>query len=145
MWDLEDQLEVEDLKKVVIYTDGAAVPNPGAGGYGVVLRFGKHCKELSGGFALTTNNRMEMMAVIVGLEALKEPCKVDLYTDSKYVMDPIEKGWVYNWRKKGWKRKKNGTVKNLDLWKRPFNDLRQARRNPPLGQRTRWNRRQRAL
>jgi ribonuclease HI len=104
-------LEAKDLKEVIIYTDGGSDPNPGKGGYGVVLMHGKHRKEISGGFRLTTNNRMELYAVIMALRALKEPCKVKLYSDSEYVVNAMTKGWVQNWIKKGWKK-----VKNPDLW-----------------------------
>ncbi len=97
-----------------MYTDGAAKGNPGRGGYGVVLMSGKHRKEISEGFRLTTNNRMELLAVIVGLEALtKKGCDVTIYSDSKYVVDAVEKGWVFNWQKKRFKNKKNP-----DLWLR---------------------------
>jgi ribonuclease HI len=108
------------LKAVTIYTDGAAIPNPGAGGYGVVLRFGKHTKELSGGFAPTTNNRMELMAVIVGLEALKEPCKVTLHSDSQYVVNALTSRAAFRWRDSGWTINASGTkpTKNSDLWER---------------------------
>ena len=100
--------------KINIYTDGAAKGNPGPGGYGVVLMAGKHYKELSAGYRLTTNNRMELLAVIVGLEALKKHHQeVTVYSDSKYVVDAVEKGWVFNWEKKSFKSKKN-----QDLWKR---------------------------
>ena len=99
---------------IIVYTDGASRGNPGPGGYGVVLMSGKHRKELSEGFRKTTNNRMELLAVIKALEALKiEGSKVTVYTDSKYVADAIEKGWVFNWEKKDYKKKKNP-----DLWKR---------------------------
>lgn len=99
---------------IEIYTDGAAKGNPGPGGYGVVLRYKGLEKELSEGFRLTTNNRMELLAVIVALEALKsQRHKVVIYSDSKYVVDSVEKGWVFNWQKKGFKGKKN-----IDLWKR---------------------------
>lgn len=104
------------MKDVEIYTDGACSGNPGAGGWGAVLRFGGHEKELSGGQLETTNNRMELTAVIRGLQALKEPCAVTLTTDSKYVADAISKGWLYGWRKKGWKLSGGGPVKNVDLW-----------------------------
>lgn len=101
---------------VEIYTDGAAEPtNPGPGGYGVVLKSGTRRKELSRGFKWTTNNRMELLAVIVGLEALKGTRNVTVYSDSKYVVDAVEKGWVNKWQKKNWK---NGKAKNIDLWKR---------------------------
>lgn len=100
--------------KITIYTDGAASGNPGPGGYGVLLIAGKHRKELSGGFRETTNNRMELLAVIIGLETLKNPgSDVIIYTDSKYVADAVTKGWVFNWEKKGFKKKKNP-----DLWRR---------------------------
>ena len=110
--------------KVVLYTDGAARGNPdGPGGYGAVLEYvdGKgtlHKKELSQGYVKTTNNRMELMAVITGLEALNRPCTVDVYSDSKYVVDAFNQHWIDGWLKKGWKRGKNEPVKNVDLWKR---------------------------
>ncbi|MDE6501905.1 MAG: ribonuclease HI [Ruminococcus sp.] len=104
------------IKTVEIFTDGACSGNPGAGGYGIVLRYGQHEKELSGGEAHTTNNRMELTGVIVALSALKEPCKVILTTDSKYVADSVVKGWVYNWKNKNW-IKKGEPVPNADLWK----------------------------
>ena len=98
--------------KITIYTDGAARGNPGPGGYGIVLMSGQHRKELSQGYKLTTNNRMELLAVIVALEALKVPdSEVTIYTDSKYVADAVEKGWVFDWEKKQFKKKKNP-----DLW-----------------------------
>ncbi|HKJ44006.1 MAG TPA: ribonuclease HI [Sunxiuqinia sp.] len=100
--------------RIIIYTDGAARGNPGPGGYGVVLMSGSHRKELSDGYELTTNNRMELLAVITGLEALKrENCDVTIYSDSKYVVDAVEKGWVWGWVKKRFKGKKNA-----DLWTR---------------------------
>ena len=100
--------------EIIIYTDGAARGNPGPGGYGVVLLSGSYRKELSQGYKLTTNNRMELMAAISGLEALRiAPCNVSIYTDSKYVSDSVEKRWVFNWVKTGFKGKKNS-----DLWKR---------------------------
>lgn len=99
---------------ITIYTDGSARGNPGPGGYGVVLKFKGHRKELCEGFRLTTNNRMELLAVIKGLEALKgEGFNVEIFSDSKYVVDAVEKGWLNNWVKKGWKN-----VKNVDLWQR---------------------------
>lgn len=110
--------------EVKIYTDGAARGNPnGPGGYGVVLLYvdGKgvtHRRELSGGYAKTTNNRMELMAAIVGLEALIRPCDVELYSDSQYLVKAFNEGWIQNWIRKGWKREKNKEVKNVDLWKR---------------------------
>ncbi len=103
---------------VIIYTDGACLGNPGPGGYGVVLLAGKHRKELSGGFALPTNNRMELLAAIVGLQALTRRCRVLLYTDSQYLRDGIEKGWAKRWRAHGWHRNKKEMAKNADLWQR---------------------------
>ena len=110
--------------KVKIYTDGAARGNPdGPGGYGTVLEFidskGQlHTKELSCGYKKTTNNRMELMAVIAGLEALNRPCEIELYSDSKYVVDAFNQHWIDGWLKKGWKRGKTEPVKNVALWKR---------------------------
>lgn len=109
---------------VKIYTDGAARGNPdGPGGYGSVLEYvdtkGElHVKEISRGYVRTTNNRMELMAVIAGLEALKRPCEVEVYSDSQYVVNAFNQHWVDGWIKKGWKRGKNEPVKNVDLWKR---------------------------
>jgi len=105
------------MKHVIIYTDGACSGNPGPGGWGAILRYGDITKELSGGHPETTNNRMELMSVIAALEALKEPCKVDLYSDSQYIVNAINDGWLDNWRKRGWRRKE-GEVKNIDLWQR---------------------------
>ena len=105
------------IKKGEIFTDGACSGNPGPGGYGVILRFGEHTKELSGGEHETTNNRMELTGVITGLSALKEPCEVTLTTDSKYVVDSITKGWVYGWQKKGWIKSDKKPALNVDLWK----------------------------
>ena len=104
------------MKEVTIYTDGACSGNPGAGGYGVVLMYGAAKKELSEGYEKTTNNRMELLAVVRGLEALKEPCRVNLYSDSKYVVDAIEKGWVVKWKQNGWMRNKKERASNVDLW-----------------------------
>lgn len=105
-------------ERVTIYTDGAAEPNPGPGGYGVVLMSGKHRKELSGGFRKTTNNRMELMAVIVALESLKRPCYVTLFSDSKYVVDSVSRGSVMKWNRNNWFRAPGERAKNVDLWKR---------------------------
>lgn len=105
------------MSKIEIYTDGACSGNPGPGGWGAILRWNGHEKELSGGEADTTNNRMEMMAVIKALEELKKPSEVDLYTDSKYVIDGIEK-WMAGWKAKGWKTAGKKDVKNQGLWKR---------------------------
>lgn len=117
----KDQESKEDKKNqraVEIYTDGACSGNPGAGGYGVVLLYGNKRKEMSEGYRMTTNNRMEVLAVIKGLEALKEPCQVTLYSDSKYVVDAIQKGWVKKWKANGWYRNKKERASNVDLWER---------------------------
>ena len=103
------------MKNVKIYTDGACSGNPGPGGWGAILIYGKVEKELSGGEPATTNNRMELVSVITALTALREPCKVELYTDSQYVANAVNLGWLESWRKRDWKRK-GGEVKNLDLW-----------------------------
>ncbi|MEY2977365.1 MAG: ribonuclease HI [Prochlorotrichaceae cyanobacterium] len=105
-------------KQITIYTDGSCLKNPGPGGYGVVLLYGDHRKELSGGFQHTTNNRMEILAAIVGLETLKEPCQVQLYSDSQYVVNAISKGWAKRWQSKGWMRNKEEKALNPDLWER---------------------------
>ena len=107
-----------EKKNVEIYTDGACSGNPGPGGYGVILRWNGHEKELSGGESNTTNNRMELMGVISALEALKEPCRVSLYTDSKYVVDAVNLGWAKRWKAAGWKKNKTEAAKNPDLWER---------------------------
>ena len=103
------------MKTVTIFTDGACSGNPGPGGWGAMLIYGGKKKEISGGEISTTNNRMELISVINALEALKEPCKVELYTDSQYVVNAINLGWLDSWKQKGWKRK-GGEVKNPDLW-----------------------------
>ena len=105
------------MKKVTIYTDGACSGNPGPGGWAAVLQYGDKTRELSGGEAQTTNNRMELLAAISALELLKEPCEVALYTDSQYLCNAINKGWLKGWKVKGWKRKE-GELKNPDLWQR---------------------------
>lgn len=104
-------------KHVEIFTDGACSGNPGPGGWGAILRYGDKERELSGGEKDTTNNRMELMAAIISLETLKEPCEVSLTTDSKYVMDGITK-WIFGWKKKNWKKADNKPVLNADLWQR---------------------------
>ena len=104
------------MKTVTLYTDGACSGNPGPGGWGAILEFMGHEKELSGGEASTTNNRMELTAVIKGLQALKEPCVVELYSDSKYVIDGLQKGWAASWRKKGWVKSDKKKALNPDLW-----------------------------
>ena len=104
------------MKKVEIYTDGACSGNPGPGGWGAVLIYGAHRKEISGGEPQTTNNRMEIMAVIRGLELLKEPCEVTLTSDSRYVVDAIEKKWAIRWQQNNWMRNKKEPALNADLW-----------------------------
>jgi len=101
-----------------VYTDGSSRGNPGPGGYGAVLKYGQYQRELSQGYRKTTNNRMELLAVIVALEILKEPCRVTVVSDSKYVVDAVSLGWLDGWKRKGWKRGKNEELKNADLWKR---------------------------
>ena len=103
------------MKEVNLYTDGACRGNPGRGGWGAILVYGKFEKVMSGGEAETTNNRMELTAAIEGMRALKEPCIVNLYSDSKYLIDAFLQGWVYNWKKSGWRRGREA-VKNPDLW-----------------------------
>lgn len=106
------------MKTVTLYTDGACSGNPGPGGWGAILSYNGVEKELSGGNANTTNNRMELLAVISGLEALKEPCRVELYSDSKYVIDGLSKGWAASWRKNNWKKADKKPALNPDLWER---------------------------
>ncbi len=105
-------------EQVTIYTDGACLGNPGSGGYGAVLLYGSQRKELSGGFKLTTNNRMEITAALVALEALRESCRVTLYSDSQYLVDAMSKGWAHRWQVNGWKRNKREDAVNPDLWER---------------------------
>ncbi len=104
------------MKQVTLYTDGSCLGNPGPGGWAAILEYAGHEKELSGGEAQTTNNRMELTAAIEGLKALKEPCAVDLYSDSKYLIDAIEKGWVYGWKKRNWMKFDKKPALNPDLW-----------------------------
>ena len=106
------------MKSVILYTDGACSGNPGPGGWGAILMFGEHKSELSGGEPRTTNNRMELTAAIRGLEALKEPCAVELYSDSKYVIDALEKGWARGWRARGCVKADKKPALNPDLWER---------------------------
>ena len=106
------------MKEVTVFTDGACSGNPGPGGWGAILRFGAYEKELSGGEASTTNNRMELSAVIAGLSALKEPCRVTVVTDSKYVYDGMAKGWAEGWRRRGWRRADGSPALNSDPWER---------------------------
>ncbi|WP_243544737.1 ribonuclease HI [Pseudodesulfovibrio tunisiensis] len=106
------------MTRVTIYTDGSCLGNPGPGGYGAVLVYGDNRKELSQGYRNTTNNRMELLAVITALDSLTRSCSVDLYTDSKYVQQAITKDWLGNWQKNGWKTSAKKPVKNQDLWQR---------------------------
>ena len=106
----------KSMKKVTIYTDGACSGNPGPGGWGAVLMYGSHRKELSGYAAETTNNRMELLAAVEALKALKSPCKVDLYSDSAYLVNAWKQHWLDGWRKNGWKNSKKEPVQNQDLW-----------------------------
>ena len=107
-----------DKKRVILYTDGACSGNPGAGGWGAILIFNGHERELSGGEEQTTNNRMELMAVIKGLEALKYPCEVEIYSDSAYTVNAFVNGWISSWEKNGWKKADKKAVLNTDLWER---------------------------
>jgi len=104
------------LKQVVLFSDGACLGNPGPGGYGAILAYGAHRRELSGGFRLTTNNRMELTAAITGMQALKEPCGVRLVSDSEYLVNAISKRWVFGWRARAWRRTGGAPVPNADLW-----------------------------
>jgi ribonuclease HI len=105
------------MTRVVAWTDGACSGNPGPGGWGAILTFGDHSRELSGGEPMTTNNRMELMAAIMALETLKRPCDVDIHTDSQYVRDGVS-GWIHGWKKNGWKTAAKKPVKNAELWQR---------------------------
>ena len=104
--------------KITIYTDGACSGNPGPGGYGTVLQYGEHRKELSGGFRKTTNNRMELLAVIEGLQSLKKPSEVTVFSDSKYIVDAVNKGWAERWQANGWRRNRKDKALNPDMWAR---------------------------
>ena len=106
------------MKNVILYTDGACSGNPGPGGWASILRYGENVKELSGGEKDTTNNRMELTGVIEGLKALREPCAVELYSDSQYIVNALNNGWLRDWKKRGWKTAEKKPVKNVDLWKR---------------------------
>lgn len=107
----------DKLPLVHLYTDGCSLGNPGPGGIGVILRYKDQEKELSKGYSHTTNNRMELTAIICGLKALKKPCKVEIYTDSQYVTKAFSEGWLENWQKNNWKNASKKPVKNQDLWK----------------------------
>ena len=106
------------MKEVWIYSDGACSGNPGPGGWGAILRYGEHTREISGGEAETTNNRMEMTAVLSALRMLKEPCRVHLVSDSRYVIDALQKGWAWGWKKKGWVKSDKKPALNADLWEK---------------------------
>lgn len=106
------------MKQVHIYTDGSSRGNPGPGGYGTVVRYGAHIRELAQGFVKTTNNRMEILSAIAGLEILKEPCRVAIHSDSRYLVDAQSKGWVGKWKQQGWRKADKSAVKNVDLWMR---------------------------
>ena len=105
-------------KHIIIYTDGSSLGNPGPGGYGAVLRYNSHTRELSGGFRCTTNNRMEILAAIEALKALRQPCRVTLHTDSQYLVNGVTKGWARRWQRNGWMRNKKEKAINPDLWER---------------------------
>ncbi len=111
------------MKQVTVYTDGACSGNPGPGGWASILEYGEVSRELSGGEANTTNNRMELTAVIAALRALNQSCEVDLYSDSKYVIDALEKGWVYQWKRNGWRKKDRKPALNPDLWEQLLEQL----------------------
>jgi len=106
------------MQQVEIYTDGGCLGNPGRGGYGAILVCGEHRRELSGGYQHTTNNRMELMACIVGMEALKRQCTVTVYSDSKYLVDGVSKGWAAKWKRNNWKKSGGDRAENVDLWER---------------------------
>ena len=112
------QKDVRNMKQVQIYTDGACTGNPGKGGYGAVLIYGENEKRISAGYRLTTNNRKELLAAVSALELLKTECRVTLYSDSKYLTDAINKGWIDSWKKNGWVKSDKKKVLNTDLWKR---------------------------
>lgn len=108
---------LDHMKKVIVYTDGACSGNPGPGGWGAIMMYGGHIKEISGFEKETTNNRMEMTAAMDALKALKKSCEVELYSDSAYLINAFSRHWIYGWLKNGWKRGDNEEVKNTDLWK----------------------------
>lgn len=112
------QMTTIPMKKVTIHTDGACSGNPGPGGYGAILAYGGHRRELSAGYRRTTNNRMELLAAIVALEALREPCEVELISDSRYLTQAISQHWLNGWMRNGWRTANKQPVKNIDLWQR---------------------------
>lgn len=115
---VQQKNEINELPQVVIYSDGACLGNPGPGGYGVILKHKEHRKESSAGYRKTTNNRMELMAAIVGLDLLKNKCSVILHTDSQYLVDSITQGWAWKWRENSWRRNKRDKASNPDLWEK---------------------------
>ncbi len=118
-------------KTINLYSDGSCLGNPGRGGYGVILEYKAkdYTKELSQGYTLTTNNRMEILGVIIGLRAIKEPCNVEIFTDSQYVINAIKKQWLTNWQKNGWKTANKKDVKNKDLWEELYIELQKHKIN----------------
>ena len=106
------------MKTVTLYTDGACSGNPGPGGYGIILTYKRSKKEISGGYARTTNNRMELLAAIIALETLTESCQVTLYSDSRYLVDAVTKNWLWSWKQRNWIKADKSPVKNVDLWER---------------------------
>ncbi len=122
-------MAAHSAESVLMHTDGSCLGNPGPGGWAALLSAKGHIKHLSGGFALTTNNRMEIYAALMGLEALTRPCSVDLYTDSRYVCDAVRKGWVTSWQKRGWKKADGKPALNRDLWERLLVQLERHRVN----------------
>ena len=112
-----------NLKTVELFSDGACSGNPGKGGYGTILKYGEIKKELCGGYRLTTNNRMEILGVLKGFEALKQPCNVVVTSDSKYVIDALSKGWVYGWKEKGWIKSDRKRALNVDLWEKLLKEI----------------------
>jgi ribonuclease HI len=112
-----------NLKKVLVYTDGSCLGNPGPGGYGVILMHDERSKEFSGGFCRTTNNRMEVLAAVIALRALKVRCAVTLYSDSQYLVNAVEKGWLKGWQAKGWIKSDKKPVINADLWQQLLEQL----------------------
>lgn len=113
-----DYLRMKKKPHVELFADGACSGNPGPGGYGTILKMGEHTKEFSGGYNNTTNNRMEILGVIIGLEGLKQPCRVRIVSDSQYVVNSISKGWVFSWQKNNWKKADKKRAENVDLWER---------------------------
>lgn len=131
---------MNDRRHVTIYTDGACLGNPGPGGFGAVLLYQVHRKELSGGYRKTTNNRMEILAAVEGLRGLKEPCRITLFSDSKYLIDSMEQGWAKRWRANEWRRNKTEQALNTYLWETLLDLCEHS-----LAERPRWSRRERTV